>query len=536
MSSVNIEVEIGRVDDLVDDQMKEVKVEGISMLLCRLNGKYFATGAKCSHYGAPLVTGVLCNGKVRCPWHGACFNVKTGDIEDHPGLDSIPSFPVSEKKGVLYVTINKDKLSESKIVKPMTKASPSTNSKSIVIIGGGPAGAACCEAIRQEGYQGRVLVISDDSILPYDRPKLSKTLDLTPQQGCFRTEDFYKAHDIEFLLNKSAEKIDVNTKTITMNDKASIKYDKLVITTGSKARKMTMVEGYDLKGVVTLRTLNDANEIAKVAEGKNIVVVGTSFIGVELAASLLSKSKCLTLVGNSAAPFQEILGKEIGQVAKKLLEAKNVNFEFGTSAKQFIGSNGHLNTVLLKNGKSLPADLCITGIGVVPCSDFLKDSGISIDQRGFILVDKTMKTNVMDVYAAGDITSFPLAMSDNQHINIQHFQMAQKQGHIAGLNVAGKITEINSVPFFWTMFCGKSIRYTGYGFGYDDIIITGNVEEFKFAAYYTKGEKVVAVASMGMDPLASQAAELFLSKKHFLKSEVQLDPSGWLNHLKYTHF
>jgi NADPH-dependent 2,4-dienoyl-CoA reductase/sulfur reductase-like enzyme/nitrite reductase/ring-hydroxylating ferredoxin subunit len=503
----------------------------VKILLLRENGKYYATGAKCSHYGAPLVNGSFCGGRVRCPWHGACFNIKNGDIEDFPGLDSIPSFEVVITGGQIHVRANKSKLDHAKRVKT-TVAHSSCDKTVVLIIGGGPAAAVCAETLRQEGFQGQIIVATKESHLPYDRPKLSKVLAVTPEQIALRDKAYYDSNNIEFKFNMEATGVDAANKTVQFKDGSTITYTKLVLATGTYARTFTTIPGHDLENIKTLRSVDDAQFIAAHATGKDVVIMGTSFIGVEVTAALVDKAKSVTIFDVCEVPFQLALGKEVGTAVKKLLDGKGVKSHFQTTVSEFVGSEGKLTQVVLKDGTILSADLCVLGVGVLPVTDFLKSSGVNISERGFVVVDKNMKTNLDDVYAIGDIAQFPLFIANDDSVNIQHWQMAHQHGRVCALNIAGKKTDVHSVPFFWTALFGKSLRYTGYGFGYDDIIFHGDLNEPKFVAFYTKGDKVIAVASMNMDPVAAQAAQMMQHKQTITKSEVQSEPLGWTKRIQ----
>lgn len=534
MADKTIEEFVGGVDDLKDGEMKEVEVGGTKVLLFKSDGKFHATGAKCSHYGAPLAKGVFCDGTVRCPWHGACFNVATGDIEDYPGLDSIPTFDVEVVDGKVRVKAKKGDLENHKRVRNMLTTAP-TSKTTVLIIGGGPSATVCAETLRQEGFQGRIVMATKENHLPYDRPKLSKALDIKADQITLRDKNFFSKYHIEVMLGKEATAVDLSKKSVKFKDGKSLTYDKLVLATGTSARVLTMIPGYDLKNVLTLRTVDDAHAIAASAAEKNVVIIGTSFIGMEVAAALAGKASSITVIDMSETPFQATLGKEIGAAIQKVLEEKGVQFRFKTNTDKFVGKKGKLTEVVLKDGTVLPADVCVVGAGVLPVTDFLKDSGLTISDRGFLVVNKMMETNQEGVYAIGDVAQFPLFLVNNESVNIQHWQMAHQHGRICGLNIAGKRTEIHSVPFFWTMLCGKSLRYTGYGFGYDDIVIHGDVAELKFVAFYTKGDKVIAIATMNNDPIAAQAAQVLLREQIITKAEIKADALGWISKLSTPH-
>ncbi|XP_052214021.1 apoptosis-inducing factor 3-like isoform X3 [Dreissena polymorpha] len=529
MATEKVEAVVCNVNDLKSGEMKEVDVGGVgTALLVREGDIFYAIGPKCSHYGAPLSKGVLCNGRVRCPWHGACFNVKNGDIEEFPGLDSVPSYKVEVTEGKVKVRADKLSLTNVKRQRAMCKASP--GNKSVLIIGGGPASVMCAETLRQEGFQGEITIVTREKYLPYDRIKLSKAMDIKPDAIALRTADYYKNHDISVKLGTEVTHVSTSEKLVKCADGSSAKYDKLVIATGGQPRVLP-TPGVDLENVYSLRTPDDANSIAAAAKGKHVVIIGSSFIGMEVAAYLADKAASLSVVDIVKVPFQLTLGDKVGSVLQKMHEENGVKFHFEAGIKEFIGEAGKLKEAVLTTGVRLPADLAILGVGVVPATSFLKDSGIKMTDRGFVPVDETMATSVADVYAAGDIVEFPLFSAGDRNVNVQHWQMAHAHGRTAALSILGRPTPIRSVPFFWTVMYGKSVRYTGYGPGYDDVIVHGDLEDYKFAAFYTKGNDVVAAASLNFDPLVSQVAEMFQAGKTISKDEIKKDPKSWLARL-----
>ncbi|XP_076107886.1 apoptosis-inducing factor 3-like isoform X2 [Mytilus galloprovincialis] len=517
MSSV--EAVVCGVDDLKDGEMREVDVGEGKALLVKENGQFYAIGNKCTHYGAPLAKGALNNGRVRCPWHGACFNVKTGDIEDFPGLDSLPKFDVTVADGKVKVKGDKALLTSSKVQKSMCKHS-ADNQKSVLIIGGGPASVMCAETLRKEGFTGKITIATQERHLPYDRIKLSKAMDSSADTIALRNADFYKTNGIDILNNKKATSVDSQAKIVKFEDESSLNYTSLVIATGGKPRQLP-INGADFENVCILRTPDDANKIAEAAKGKKVVIIGSSFIGMEVAAYMTSVAKSVSVLVRGKAPFENILGIKIGNMITKLHEDQGVKFYFEKGIKEFTGNDNRATEAVLSDDTKLPCDLAILGVGVVPATDFLKDSDITMTNRGFIPVDKNMKTNVEGIYAAGDIVEFPLFTAGDQQVNVQHWQMAHAHGKAAALGILEKNEDVKSVPFFWTMMYKKSIRYTGYGFGYDDIVVHGDLDAPNFTAFYTKGDEVVAVATLGTDPVAAQVAEIMYAGQKILKAEIQ---------------
>uniref|UniRef100_A0AAY4D0T3 Rieske domain-containing protein n=1 Tax=Denticeps clupeoides TaxID=299321 RepID=A0AAY4D0T3_9TELE len=412
--------------DLQNGQMKEVEVGQQKVLLVRGEAGFSAVGGLCSHYGAPLVKGALLGDRVRCPWHGACFNIKTGDIEDYPGLDCLPAYKVKVDDGKVYVTI-KNKM--TKRVKEMGGRVPDV-CHTVMLIGGGPASLVCAETLRQNSYGGRIVIVTKEELLPFDKPKLSKAL------------------NVERLFNH------IHNGTVHG-------YNQLLIATGCR--------------------------------------------------SVCRPALCLVEVNLAS-----------------ILKDQNVKFYMKDGVSEIRGENGKVKEVLLKCGSVLDADVVVLGIGVTPNSDFLKGSQIATDSKSHVVVDKFMRTNVPDIFSAGDVASFPLTLRQNLQVNIAHWQMAHAHGRIAALNMLNKPTEMNSVPFFWTMLKGKSVRYAGYGEGYTQIVFKGNVEEQKFLAFYIKEGVVVAAASMNFDPAVARLAEMMATGRTITKAQAESDDLSWL--------
>ncbi|XP_070402202.1 apoptosis-inducing factor 3 isoform X4 [Nothobranchius furzeri] len=524
-----VEASVCHIKDLENGQMREVDLGSGRALLIKEHGEFSAMGHKCPHYGAPLVKGVLSKGHVRCPWHGACFNITTGDIEDFPGLDSLPTFQVRVEKEKVIIRANKQALQSQKRLKPMARCSAVINSSSgfshVLIIGSGPAALVCAETLRQESFTDRIVMCTMDRHPPYDRPKLSKSLDSTAEQLRLRSIDFLQDHDIELFTEREVVAVDVKTRSVLFEDGLRMEYKKLFIATGSKPKAMNY-KGKDVRNVFHLRTPEDANSVARLANNKNAVIVGTSFVvvsaGLEVAAALTDKAHSVSVIGVETVPFKKALGEKVGKAIMKLFETNRVKFYMLNEVAEMIGHHGQLKEVVLKSGKVLRADVCVIGAGSVPATSFLKQSGIHLDSKGFITVNKAMQTNVDGVFAGGDVVVFPFPPRNNKKVNIPHWQMAHVHGRVAALSMMGRSTEITTVPYFWSAMFGKTIRYAGYGDGFDDVIIQGDLDELRFVAFYTRGEEVVAVASMNYDPIASRVAEVLGSGKTIRKRDVEM--------------
>ncbi|XP_076832126.1 apoptosis inducing factor mitochondria associated 4 isoform X2 [Brachyhypopomus gauderio] len=510
--------------DLQDGQMKEVEVGQQKVLLVRNEGRFSAVGSLCTHFRAPLIKGTLTGNRVRCPWHGACFNTTTGDIEEFPGLDSLPTFKVKVEEGKVYVTANKKTL--TKCVKEMSCRNPGV-CHTVLLIGGGPASLQCAETLRQNNYGGRIIMVTKDKYPPLIKTTLSKAMNIEVEKIFLRPNDFLQKHGIEVWTQKEVVSVNTKKKMVTLYDGTSQHYDQLLVATGARARSI-QCPGAELENIKLLQHYSDAAAIYQLSVDNKAVIIGTSFIGMEVAAYLSDKATSVAVVGKSKLPYQFSLGTDIGRMAMQLLEEKNVKFYMSNGVAKIRGENRKVKEVVLQNGEVLQADVVIVGVGVIPNSDFLKGTTVQLDASGAVVVDKFMKTNVTDVFAAGDVVSFPLWLCGDKKVNIGHWQMAQAHGRIAALNMLNKKTEINSVPYFWSVLLGQSIRYTGYGEGYTDIVFKGSVNNRKFLALYIKNDEVIAAASMNFDPAVSKVAEIMARGKKITKSQAESEDLSWL--------
>ncbi|XP_062546338.1 apoptosis-inducing factor 3-like [Armigeres subalbatus] len=514
-------------NDIAENEMKPFELEGGKVLLVKQNGKLSAIGNKCSHYNALMSTGALGEGRVRCPWHGACFNIETGDIEDFPGQDSLPCFKVSVEKGRVKIRAKRSELESGKRTKPMVKKL-SGDKRTFVVIGGGPSGAICVETLRQEGFTGRIVMINKEPCLPYDRVLVSKAMDFDLSKKVLRTEQFYAEHEIETILGTEVTSLDSVKREVTLSTGATIKFDKVYIATGSKPRKAP-VEGADLPDVRVLISNEDAKYVnGHLSPDKHVVVLGTSFIALEAAAYSMNKVAKVTVIGRGSVLLRDSFGEQVGASVMEYFKGKGVNFIMNSGIKRCIGDDDRkLTSVELNDGTILKADLCIMGIGSTLFTTFLEGSGLIMHPDGSVDTNGFLETNVEGIYAGGDIAHAPVFCNNNEKVTIGHYPLAQYHGRVAALNMVGKPTELRAVPYFWTILFGKGFRYAGYGKPHETII-EGDLPKLKFVAFYLNAEgKVIGVASCGRDPVVSQYAELLSQGRTLHKSQLSPDPFAW---------
>ncbi|KAK2053125.1 hypothetical protein LY76DRAFT_525263 [Colletotrichum caudatum] len=517
---------------------QEVEVEGIDgakVLLVNAGGTIQAIGPKCTHYGAPLVKGVLTtSGRLTCPWHGACFNAKTGDVEDAPALDALPTFKVTERDGAIYISGDEAAIKAGRR-KPNFKCNstgPHAQQDKVVVVGGGSGALGAVEGLRNGGYDGPLTVISSEGYLPIDRTKLSKALLTDVKTLQWRDDDFYKSGSVDWVADEVVD-VDFSNRTVsTKNDGAGggkIPYTKLILATGGTPRNLPL-QGFKVLGnIFTLRTAHDTQKIVKAIgdKGKKIVIVGSSFIGMEVA-NATAKDNSVTVIGMEKVPLERVLGEQVGAGIQKSLEKNGVKFHMSAGVDKAEPSPADasvVGAVYLKDGTKLDADLVILGVGVAPATEFLRENKvIRLEDDGSIKTNESFEVvGLKDVYAVGDIATYPYhgPGGHGRYTRIEHWNVAQNAGRAVANNIINPAVKTpHFIPVFWSAL-GSQLRYCGNTVGgWDDVVLQGSVEESAFVAYYTSGETVVAMASMGKDPAMAQAAELMALGKMPSKSEL----------------
>jgi NADPH-dependent 2,4-dienoyl-CoA reductase/sulfur reductase-like enzyme/nitrite reductase/ring-hydroxylating ferredoxin subunit len=500
----NKEIIAAKVDELNNGEMKKIEVDDHKILLSRIEGKYYALGGTCPHYGASLNEGVLSGERIYCPLHHARFNAKTGDLEEPPTRDSLWKYPV-KIRGENVVLELPEKIKESRVPE-MTKYDPEADNRTFVIIGAGAAGNIAAQTLREDGFQGRIIMITKENRLPYDRPDLSKAYlkgEVEPEWMPLRSKKFFEAYDIEIMLQKRVTSVKPKGKNVTFENGESLHYDKLLLATGSIPRNIN-VPGANLKNIYTLRSWDDADMILKASEtAVKAAVIGASFIGMEVADSLTKRKLSVTVIALDSVPFERIFGKEIGNMFQQLHIENGVDFRLSSKIVRFEG-NGKVKAIILEDGEKIKADLVILGIGVIPATDFLNEIDLLPD--GSVKVNEYFEVQE-DIYAAGDIATF-IEFRTNQVTRIEHWRTALQQGRCAAHNMAGIKQSYNNIPFFWTSQAGLNLRYVGHTKEWDEIIIQGGVKFRNFIAYFVKNGKVRAFAGNNRDQEMDAAEEL----------------------------
>ena len=488
-------------DALADGQMLSGHVGEEGVLLARRGNEFFAVGAACTHYHGPLAEGLMVGETVRCPWHHACFSLRTGEAMAAPALNPIDCWRTELRDGKVFVC---ERVDAKRDVQPVTTAAVP---KAVVIVGGGAAGFAAAEMLRRRHYAGSLVMLSDDDAPPVDRPNLSKDYlaGTAPEEWLeLRGSDFFHEQGIDLRLGTTVSSIDVGACTLALGDDSTLAFDRLLLATGAEPVRLQL-PGIDLPHVFNLRTLRDCRRIierATVARGA--VVMGASFIGLEVAASLRARGVEVHVVAPDRRPMERVLGPQVGDFVRRLHEAHGVVFHLEDTATRI-----DERQVTLKQGGAIDADLVVVGVGVRPRLALAEKAGLAVD-RG-VLVDPYLETSAPGIFAAGDIARWPDPRSGTA-IRVEHWAVAQRQGQTAALNMLGGRQPFDVVPFFWSQHYDVPINYVGHAENWDEVVIDGDLDARDCALRYVRGGRLLAVASINRD-LESLRAEVEMERE-----------------------
>jgi apoptosis-inducing factor 3 len=469
-------------------------VDGEAVLLVRRGKQFFAVGAYCTHYHGPLADGLVVNDEVRCPWHHACFSLRTGEALRAPALDPIQCWHIEQAGEKVFV---KEKVAPAAPGRVSTTVQPS----SIIIIGGGAAGLAAADMLRREGYSRPLTMISADNAPPCDRPNLSKDFlaGTAPEEWIpLRPPAWYSERNIDLVLNSRATSLDTKQKKITTEDGKTYEYGALLLATGADPVKLPL-EGVTPSQIFYLRSLADSKAIvAKATSAKQVVVVGASFIGLEVAASLRARGIVVHVVASDQVPMERILGSQVGAFVRNLHESHGVVFHLGETVRHVDGDK-----VTLTGGQTIEADFIVLGVGVRPSISLAEQAGLKMD-RG-IAVDEYLETSAPGVFAAGDAARWPYPLT-RERIRVEHWVVAERQGQTAARNMLGLHERFEAVPFFWSQHYDVAINCVGHAEKWDTINVDGDIEKMDCSVSYERDGRTLAVVTIFRD-LESLVAE-----------------------------
>ncbi|WP_233835570.1 FAD-dependent oxidoreductase [Paraburkholderia sp. ZP32-5] len=501
---------VARLSELHADHAVRVKVDDTSILLVRDGDTVHAYSADCPHAGGPLDEGALCRGRIICPWHKGTFDAATGSVLEPPALMPLDRYPVTLDGDDVLVTPQKMPPRE-----PDTRTQPADAAppRHYVVIGAGAAGGAACVALREAGFDGRITLIGDEAHAPYDRTVLSKfvpSFEMPPADVPPLVEpDWMQTHRIERIVAKVA-RLDVPARMIHFEAGAqghdqsieALKYDTALLATGSTPR-VPDIPGCELGGVHVLRHLDDAaafvDALGEDASHTRVAILGSSFIGLEVASALRKHGVAVTVISPDKVPFAKQFGERVGQMFRALHESNGVKFHLDSKVASLEGEEGSVHAVMLESGEHIAADLVLLGTGVTPATGFIE--GLPLQKDGGVVVNAGMQA-ACGLYAAGDIAVFSL--HENQEpVRIEHWRVAQQHARIAAQNMCGARNRYTGVPFFWTYHYGKNFEYLGHASEWDEIVVDGNLDEQQFIALYVRDGNVDAVLACERDALTA---------------------------------
>jgi apoptosis-inducing factor 3 len=479
------------VDEIPEGILGVGHVDGKPVVVVATEDAVYAVGGRCSHYGGPLGDGLCVGGEIRCPWHHAAFDVKTGEAVGAPALNPIPVYETTERDGRIFVTGPTDA--------PTPTRTPPSPPESVVIVGAGAGGAAAAEALRRHGYDGPVTLIGAEP--PVDRPNLSKDYlaGTAPEQWIpLRSPQFYTNADIDLIAGEEVTGIDVEDRSVHLDSVRQFSYGALLVATGAEPRRLP-VPGGDLAHVHYLRSFEDSRSIiAALADTEHAVIVGAGFIGLEVAASLRHREIEVTVVAPEEIPLAHAVGETLGRFVADLHREHGVEFRLGRGVIEI-----REEEVLLDDGTRLPADLVVVGIGVVPRSGLAEAAGLAVDNG--IIVDDHLRTSDPHIWAAGDAARYP--GPQGELVRIEHWVLAARQGQTAARNILGHDIAFTQPPFFWSQHYDVPINVTGHLTGWEEEIVNGDPSERDVVVGYQRAGQITAVASIYRDRDSLRAEE-----------------------------
>ncbi len=462
------------------------------VVLIRRGAELFAVGAYCSHYHGPLARGLVVGETLRCPLHHACFSLRTGEALRAPALDPISCWRVERIGDTVFV--------REQMASATAQRRTHSSLRDVVIVGGGAAGLAAADALRREGFAGTLTMISADDSPPCDRPNLSKDFlagTAPPEWIPLRTPEYYTERKIDLILNSRVTALDVARRRVQTDGGRQIGFDALLLATGAEPVRLE-IPGAAPAQVCYLRTFADSRAIvAGAAVARSVVVVGASFIGLEVAASLRARGIEVHVVGPEKVPMARILGEPAGLFIQGLHESHGVQFHLSNSVSRVAGRR-----VELSGGAALEADFLVVGVGVRPAVSLAEKSGLTVD-RG-VAVNEYLETSARGVFAAGDIARWPDPHS-GERIRVEHWVVAERQGQVAARNMLGLAEKFNAVPFFWSQHYDLTVNYVGHAEQWDAADLEGSFAARDFSISYRRAGRVLAVATVARDEQSLRA-------------------------------
>ena len=381
-----------------------------------------------------------------------------------------------------------------------------------VIVGAGLAGAKAAESLREQGFDGRIVLVGAEPELPYERPPLSKTYlrgESPREDARVHPDDFYAQHDIDLRMSTTVERIDAAANEAVLGSGDRIGYDRLLIATGAEPRRLS-IPGSEFDGVHYLRDFADADAIAaRLERGGHVVVIGAGWIGSEVAASARQKGLEVTIVERADVPLEAVLGQEVGGLYAQVHRDQGVELLTGASLEAFEG-DGRVERVKLDHGRSVDADFVVVGIGVVPRTELAEQAGIAVDNG--IAVDEHLETSASGVFAAGDVAN-AFHPFYRRHLRVEHWANALNQPAVAARAMLGEPASYDRLPYFFSDQYDVGMEYTGHATSWDEVVFRGDVDGREFIAFWLEHGRVVAGMNVNVWDVTDPIQELIRSRR-----------------------
>ena len=363
--------------------------------------------------------------------------------------------------------------------------------QTFVIVGGGMAGAKAAETLREEGFDGRIVLIGAESLRPYERPPLSKDYlrgETEQEKVHVHSEAYYGEHDIDLRLGREVSRLDTGSREVTLDDGETLRYDRLLLATGAEPRRLP-IPGADLDGVLYLRTVPDSDRIReRLDRGGSLVVVGAGWIGAEVAASARQRGMEVTIVEPMSVPLERVLGPEMGAFYRDVHADQGVRLLLGTGVEGFEGGTA-VERVRTNDGQTLDCDAVVVGVGVKPRTALAEAAGLAMGDG--VLADELLQTSAEGVFAAGDVVSAQHPFY-GQRIRVEHWANALEQGPAAARNMLGAGAPYDKLPYFFSDQYDVGMEYAGYATSWDRVVVRGDLAGREFIAFWLAGDRVLA--------------------------------------------
>jgi NADPH-dependent 2,4-dienoyl-CoA reductase/sulfur reductase-like enzyme len=386
--------------------------------------------------------------------------------------------------------------------------------EAFLIVGGGLAGAKAAETLRAEGFDGRVVIVAAESELPYERPPLSKgylTGAAARDSAAVHDKGWYDVHEVDLRTGVRVTRLDPATHRVTLDSGEELGYAKLLLATGSSARKLP-VPGADLDGVRYLRTLADADRLLAdfSGGGRDVVIIGAGWIGLEAAAAARHHGNAVTVVEPQPTPLHAVLGGQMGEVFARLHRSRGVDLFTGTTVRELRGSGGRVGSVVTDGSAGLAADVVLVGVGAVPNVELAAAAGLEVDNG--VVTDHGLRTSAPDVFAAGDVAAVFTPLY-GRHVRVEHWANALNQGPAAARSMLGQEVRYDRVPYFFTDQYDLGMEYSGLGGRGDTLVTRGNPDDGEFIAFWLDAGRVTAGMNVNVWDVAEPIQQLIRSRR-----------------------